>query len=269
MVRASLSEDKALHCHGHERCLSALAALLQFTHAYRQGRDWSCECRYCRFLGGLRNYLAHLLDPPRRLRVPGRAVAARQRLDASAQRDARRQPRLLPALRPAGGRRPRHTADQEAPQVRRSGPPARGGRPAGQSRARRRRLPGVPVGELRRVARPAWDCRRRGLRPADHGHRDTATLGFVIALVHWLIRLIGQNLLWVESTTGAVGGWVADPDGFRPWPVPQSPPWLRFRCRRPRSTCDCPFGLRFSARAERTPGGAGGPSHGYPWERFA
>ena len=59
VVRASLSEDKALHLHGHERCVSALAALLQFTHAYRQGRDWSCECRYCRFLGGLRNYLAH------------------------------------------------------------------------------------------------------------------------------------------------------------------------------------------------------------------
>ena len=48
-----------MHFRGHERCLSALSSLLQFTNAYRQGRDWSCECRYCRFMGGLRNYLAH------------------------------------------------------------------------------------------------------------------------------------------------------------------------------------------------------------------
>ena len=59
VVRASLSGDKAVHFRGHERCVSALAALLQFTNAYRQGRGWSCECRFCLFMGGLRNYLAH------------------------------------------------------------------------------------------------------------------------------------------------------------------------------------------------------------------
>ena len=59
VLRASVSGEKAMHFRGHERCLSALASLLQFTNAYRQGRDWSCECRYCRFMGGLRNYLAH------------------------------------------------------------------------------------------------------------------------------------------------------------------------------------------------------------------
>ena len=48
-----------MHFRGHERCVSALANLLQFTNAYRRGRGWSCECRYCRFMGGLRNYLAH------------------------------------------------------------------------------------------------------------------------------------------------------------------------------------------------------------------
>ena len=36
--------------------MSALASLLQFTNAYRRGRDWSCECR---FMGALRNYLVH------------------------------------------------------------------------------------------------------------------------------------------------------------------------------------------------------------------
>ena len=59
VLRASLSGDTAVHFRGHERCVSALASLLQFTNAYRQGRDWSCECRFCRFMGGLRNYLAH------------------------------------------------------------------------------------------------------------------------------------------------------------------------------------------------------------------
>ena len=59
VLRASLSGDPAIHLRGHERCVSALASLLQFTNAYRRGRGWSCECRYCRFLGGLRNYLAH------------------------------------------------------------------------------------------------------------------------------------------------------------------------------------------------------------------
>lgn len=59
VLRASLSGDKATYFRGHERCVSALASLLQFTNAYRRGRGWSCECRYCRFMGGLRNYLAH------------------------------------------------------------------------------------------------------------------------------------------------------------------------------------------------------------------
>ena len=46
VVRASLSDDQAVHFHGHERCVSALVTLLQFTNACREGRDWSCECRY-------------------------------------------------------------------------------------------------------------------------------------------------------------------------------------------------------------------------------
>ncbi|MCY4122242.1 MAG: hypothetical protein OXG72_15130 [Acidobacteria bacterium] len=59
VLRASLSGDTAMHFRGHERCVIALANLLQFTNAYRRGRGWSCECGYCRFMGGLRNYLAH------------------------------------------------------------------------------------------------------------------------------------------------------------------------------------------------------------------
>ena len=59
VLRASLSGDPTMYFRGHERCVSALASLLQFTNAYRRGRGWSCECRYCRFIGGLRNYLAH------------------------------------------------------------------------------------------------------------------------------------------------------------------------------------------------------------------
>ena len=59
VLRASLSGDPAMHFRGHERCVSALASLLQFTNAYRRGRGWSYECRYRRFMGGLRNYLAH------------------------------------------------------------------------------------------------------------------------------------------------------------------------------------------------------------------
>ena len=51
LIRASLSEDRAVHFHGHERCVNALATLLQFTNAYRQGRDWSCECRCCSSAG--------------------------------------------------------------------------------------------------------------------------------------------------------------------------------------------------------------------------
>lgn len=59
VLRASLSGDTAMHFRGHERCVSALANLLQFTNVYRRRGGCSCECRYCRFMGGLRNYLAH------------------------------------------------------------------------------------------------------------------------------------------------------------------------------------------------------------------
>ena len=31
--------------------------------SYREGREWSCECHYCRLLAGVRNYLAHHLGP--------------------------------------------------------------------------------------------------------------------------------------------------------------------------------------------------------------
>ena len=36
-----------------------LANLLQMASSYREGREWSCECHYCRLLAGVRHYLAH------------------------------------------------------------------------------------------------------------------------------------------------------------------------------------------------------------------
>ena len=59
VVRAELSGAVTLHPDGHELCVRRLANLLQMTSSYREGREWSCECHYCRFLAGVRNYLAH------------------------------------------------------------------------------------------------------------------------------------------------------------------------------------------------------------------
>ena len=36
-----------------------LANRLQMASSYREGREWSCECHYCRLLAGVRHYLAH------------------------------------------------------------------------------------------------------------------------------------------------------------------------------------------------------------------
>ena len=35
------------------------ARRLQMASSYREGREWSCECHYCRLLAGVRHYLAH------------------------------------------------------------------------------------------------------------------------------------------------------------------------------------------------------------------
>ncbi len=59
VVRAELSGAVTLHPDGHELCVRRLANLLQMASSYREGREWSCECHYCRFLAGVRNYLAH------------------------------------------------------------------------------------------------------------------------------------------------------------------------------------------------------------------
>ena len=48
-----------MHFLGHERCVHRLASLLQFASSYREGRQWSCDCNHCRFMGGILNYLAH------------------------------------------------------------------------------------------------------------------------------------------------------------------------------------------------------------------
>ena len=157
-VRASLSEDKAVHFRGHERCVSTLARLLQFTHAYGQGATGPATAATAGSWG-LRNYLAHCWTRGGDFASLAAGLRTGPPLDASAQRDARRQPRLLPVLRPAGGRRPRHTGAQEAPEVRRSGPPAQRGRPAVQSRARRRRLRGARL-ERAAAVRRASDGRR-------------------------------------------------------------------------------------------------------------
>ena len=44
---------------GGTSCASAAANLRQVASSYREGREWSCECHYCRLLAGVRNYLAH------------------------------------------------------------------------------------------------------------------------------------------------------------------------------------------------------------------
>ena len=59
VVRASLSGDTTMHLRGHQLCIRRLASLLQVASAYRHGRRWRCECNYCLFMWGLRNYLAH------------------------------------------------------------------------------------------------------------------------------------------------------------------------------------------------------------------
>ena len=59
VVRAELSGAVTLHPDGHELCVRRLANLLQMASSYREGREWSCECDYCRLLAGVRNYLAH------------------------------------------------------------------------------------------------------------------------------------------------------------------------------------------------------------------
>jgi len=59
VIRASLAGAAAMHFRGHEHCIRRLANLLLVASAYRQGRKWRCECNYCLFVWGLRNYLAH------------------------------------------------------------------------------------------------------------------------------------------------------------------------------------------------------------------
>ena len=58
-LRAALSGEASAHLRGHERCLQRLATLLQLASSYREGREWTCECDYCVFVCGVRNYLAH------------------------------------------------------------------------------------------------------------------------------------------------------------------------------------------------------------------
>ena len=59
VVRAELSGAATMHPDGHELCVRRLANLVQLASSYREGREWSCECHYCRLLAGVRNYLAH------------------------------------------------------------------------------------------------------------------------------------------------------------------------------------------------------------------
>ena len=59
VLRASLSGETAMHLRGHQLCIRRLASLLQVASAYRHGRKWRCECHYCLFMWGLRNYCAH------------------------------------------------------------------------------------------------------------------------------------------------------------------------------------------------------------------
>ncbi len=59
VVRAELSGAATMHPGGHELCVRRLANLLQLASSYREGREWSCECHYCCFMGGILNYLAH------------------------------------------------------------------------------------------------------------------------------------------------------------------------------------------------------------------
>ena len=59
VLRASLSAETTMHLRGHQLCIRRLASLLQVASAYRHGRQWRCECHYCLFMWGLRNYLAH------------------------------------------------------------------------------------------------------------------------------------------------------------------------------------------------------------------
>ena len=57
VVRAELSGAATMHPAG--LCFRRLANLLQLANSYREGREWSCECHYCRLLAGVRNYLPH------------------------------------------------------------------------------------------------------------------------------------------------------------------------------------------------------------------
>ena len=59
VVRAELAGAATMHPGGHELCVRRLANLVQLASSYREGREWSCECHYCRLLAGVRNYLAH------------------------------------------------------------------------------------------------------------------------------------------------------------------------------------------------------------------
>ena len=59
VIRAALSGEPGVRLRGHERCIQRLATLLQLASSYREGREWTCECNYCLFVCGLRNYLAH------------------------------------------------------------------------------------------------------------------------------------------------------------------------------------------------------------------
>ena len=59
VIRAELSGAATTRLLGHELCVRRLASLLQLASSYREGREWTCECNYCRFMNGIRNYLAH------------------------------------------------------------------------------------------------------------------------------------------------------------------------------------------------------------------
>ena len=59
VLRAALSGAIATHLRGHQQCIRKLTNLLQVASSYRQGREWGCECNYCLFMWGLRNYLAN------------------------------------------------------------------------------------------------------------------------------------------------------------------------------------------------------------------
>ena len=100
-----------------------LANLLQMASSYREGREWSCECHYCRLLADVRNYLAHhgARGPVAFAISAGRSNAAAMEVRQDNAADG-------------GDLR------------------ARQGRRAVQRGARRRRLPAVPVGEPSRLA---------------------------------------------------------------------------------------------------------------------